>query len=62
MLDQIAEQLKSTGYIILSRPLPAALMQALPERCLDDGRFSPAHVGRGENKKQITALRGDVIS
>ena len=62
MLNEIAEQLKNTGYIVLRLPLPQALMQALPERCHDDGRFLPARVGRGENKQQITALRGDVIS
>jgi len=62
MLNKIAEQLQKTGYIVLRLPLPEALMQALPQRCRDDGRFLPAHVGRGENKQQLTAMRGDVIS
>ena len=60
MLDKIAEQLKNIGYIVLQQPLPEALMQALQERCFDDGRFLPAHVGRGEKKQQVTLLRGDV--
>lgn len=63
MLNEIAEQLQNTGYIVLSQPLPDALMQALSGRCTDDSvRFLPAHVGRGEKKQQITSLRGDVIS
>ena len=59
MLNEIAEQLHNTGYIVLSKSLPAALLQALSGRCADNerARFLPAHVGRGEKKQQISAPR-----
>ncbi len=60
----IAEQLASTGYVVLDQPLPTTLDLRLLARCQDDGheRFQAARIGRGLARKQIHAVRGDVIS
>lgn len=58
----IAERLEQTGYIVLDNPLQNGLTAQLFSRCQDDPeRFHAAHVGRGTEKKQIDAIRGDVI-
>jgi SM-20-related protein len=63
-IQAIAAQLASTGYVVLDQPLLANLASLLLARCQDDGheRFQAARIGRGLAKKQIQALRGDVIS
>jgi SM-20-related protein len=63
-IDEIAKQLNETGYIVLDNPLPNNLTMQLLARCQDDGaaRFQAAHIGRGNDKKQINSIRGDVIS
>ena len=63
-IDNIAEQLEKTGYIVLADSLADELLQGLLQRCEDDGsgRFQPAHVGRGTAKQHIESLRGDAIS
>lgn len=60
----IAEQLATTGYVVLEQPLPASLLSLLLARCQDDDdeRFHAARIGRGLARKQIPTLRGDVIS
>lgn len=61
-IAEIAEQLEHSGYIVLKNPLLNKLTMELFTRCQDDAdRFHAAHVGRGTNKKQISAIRGDVI-
>jgi len=62
-IQEIAEQLERTGYIVLDKALPDDLLAALFARCHDDGseRFQAAHVGRGADKKLINSIRGDVI-
>jgi SM-20-related protein len=63
-IAEIAAQLEHTGYIVLDKPLPDTLSAQLFMRCHDDGstRFQAAHVGRGAAKRQINAIRGDVIN
>lgn len=63
-LAAIAGQLEQVGYIVLDQPLLAGLSTLLFTRCQSDGslRFKAAQIGRGMAKKQIGALRGDVIS
>lgn len=63
-INEIAEQLASTGYIVLDQPLLASLAVLLLARCQDDGqeRFQAARIGRGSNMNQLHAIRGDVIS
>lgn len=60
----IAEHLTRVGYIVLDAPLLEQLSALLFARCHDDGpeRFTAAQVGRGQARKEIGALRGDVIS
>ena len=62
-IEEIAEQLEHTGYIVLDNPLPDILTTQLFTRCQDDDRtrFHAAHIGRGTDKKQVNAIRGDVI-
>lgn len=62
-IEEIANRLEQTGYIILDKALPDELLSALFDRCQDDGsdRFQAAHVGRGADKKRIDSIRGDVI-
>lgn len=63
-IQEIAEQLASTGYIVLDQPLLANLASLLLARCQDDGheRFQAAGICRGPARKHIQAVRGDVIS
>ena len=63
-IAEIAEHLARVGYIVLDDPLQKALTDLLLARCQDDDtlRFKPAQIGRGAAKKQLTPLRGDVIS
>lgn len=62
-IDLIAECLERVGYIVLPAPLLKKLSTQLLARCQDDnqGRFNAAKVGRGQAKKQIDTVRGDVI-
>jgi SM-20-related protein len=62
-MDLIAERLVRVGYIVLQAPLLEKLSGQLLARCQDDdqGRFHAAQVGRGQSKKRIAAIRGDVI-
>lgn len=63
-IEQIAEQLEHTGYIVLDKPLLEKLSTQLFARCQDDDplRFQAARIGRGSARQQIDAIRGDVIS
>jgi len=63
-IENIAQQLAHTGYIVLDQPLCEELSTRLFARCQNDGlgRFQAAHIGRGSAKKQIDSIRGDVIS
>ena len=63
-IHEIAAQLKTTGYIVLDNPLQVSLSALLLARCQDDDsmRFQAAQIGRGLAKRQIQAIRGDVIS
>ncbi len=63
-IQEIADQLAHSGYIVLESPLEDTLLNQLLARCKDDGcsRFQAAHIGRGADKKQIASIRGDVIS
>jgi SM-20-related protein len=63
-IENIADHLEHSGYIVLEMPLPDTLLTQLFTRCQDDDpvRFQAAHIGRGANKKQINSIRGDVIS
>lgn len=63
-IEEIAEHLTRVGYIVLDDPLQKALSDLLFTRCQDDDslRFKAAQIGRGAAKKQLTPLRGDVIS
>ena len=63
-IEEIAEQLKHTGYIVLDQPFPDSLLTRLLTRCQDDdpARFHAAHIGRGAAKIKIDSIRGDVIS
>jgi SM-20-related protein len=62
-LGLIAEHLERVGYIVLRAPLLKILSAQLLLRCQDDdrGRFHAAQIGRGQAKKRIDAIRGDVI-
>lgn len=62
-IAKIAAELEHTGYIVLKNPLPDKLTRQLFTRCQDDDtdRFRAAQIGRGINKKQVNAIRGDVI-
>ena len=61
-IEKIAERLADTGYIVIENVLEDQLIAALLKRCQDDERFQPAQIGRGKDKKQIAAIRGDMIS
>jgi SM-20-related protein len=63
-IARISKQLEDTGYIVLAKPLVAKLLADLFTRCHDDdpSRFHAAQVGRGLAKKEIGAIRGDVIN
>jgi SM-20-related protein len=63
-IEKIAEQLATVGYIVLDKPLLEALSGLLFARCQDNDplRFQAARIGRGQEKKQIESIRGDVIS
>ena len=63
-IEEIAEHLTRVGYIVLDDPLQKALSDLLFSRCQDDDslRFTAAQIGRGAAKKQLSPLRGDVIS
>lgn len=60
----IAEHLTRVGYIVLPAPFQGTLSAQLLARCHDDnhGRFHAAQIGRGDARKQIGAIRGDVTS
>ena len=60
----IAAHLTRVGYIVLPAPFQGTLSAQLLARCHDNnhGRFHAAHIGRGGARKQIGAIRGDVIS
>ena len=63
-IAEIAEHLARVGYIVLDDPLQKELSDLLFTRCQDDDsiRFKPAQIGRSAAKKQLSPLRGDVIS
>jgi SM-20-related protein len=61
-IAKITTQLEKTGYIVLDHPLSATLTNQLVGRCQNDAaRFHAAHIGRGPDKKQLIAIRGDEI-
>ena len=63
-IEEISEHLTRVGYIVLDDPLQKTLSDLLFSRCQDDGtlRFKAAQIGRGAAKKQLSPLRGDLIS
>jgi SM-20-related protein len=62
-IAEIAEQLEHSGYIVIKNQLLDPLARQLFTRCQDNDatRFHVAQIGRGTNKKQINAIRSDVI-
>ena len=61
-IPEIAGQIEQRGYVLLEKPFDDALLHALLLRCEEDARFRTAHIGRGADKRQISSVRGDVIS
>lgn len=63
-IEEIADQLERTGYIVLDPCFPDLLLTRLLTRCQDDipARFHAAHIGRGAARIQRESIRGDVIS
>jgi SM-20-related protein len=63
-IEAIAGQLAQVGYIVLHQPLLRRQSAQLSSRCQDDDRlrFQPARIGRGAERQQLDAIRGDVIS
>jgi len=63
-IEEIADQLEHTGYIVLDQYFPDLLSTRLLTRCQDDNsaRFHAAHIGRGAARVQRESIRGDVIS
>ena len=63
-IENIAEQLQQVGYIVLDKPLLIKLSTQLFSRCRDDDdqRFHAARIGRGQDRQEQHAIRGDVIS
>lgn len=63
-IANIAGHLEHSGYIVLDNALSDQLLTKLFNRCHDNdpARFQAAHIGRGNDKKQINSIRGDVIS
>lgn len=62
-IAEISYQLEHTGYIVLAKPLVNELLAGLFARCHDEDpeRFHAAQIGRGAAKRQIGAIRSDVI-
>lgn len=62
-IETIAGQLAQVGYVVLDQPLPRSQSVQLYSRCKDDERqrFQPARIGRDAERKQLDAIRGDVI-
>ena len=62
-IETIAGQLAQVGYIVLDQPLLRSQSAQLHSRCQDDERqrFQPARIGRGAERQQLDAVRGDVI-
>lgn len=63
-ISHLAAHLEQTGYLIVPDALSDALLARLHQRCQEDdsSRFHPAQIGRGNDKKRRTEIRGDVIS
>lgn len=63
-IPHIAAHLEKSGYIVLPSHLPGDLLTRLTARCHDNDttRFQTAQIGRGDEKKRVRAIRGDVIS
>ena len=62
-IETIVGQLAQVGYIVLDQPLLRSQSAQLHSRCQDDERqrFQPARIGRGAERQQFDAVRGDVI-
>jgi SM-20-related protein len=62
-IEAIAGQLARVGYIVLDQPLLGSQTTQLYSRCQDfrRQRFQPARIGRGLERQQLDAIRGDVI-
>ena len=62
-IETIAGQLAQVGYVVLDQPLLRSQSAQLYSRCQDDERqrFQPARIGRGAERQQLDAVRGDVI-
>ena len=62
-IETIAGQLSKVGYFVLDHPLPRSQSVQLYSRCQDNGRqrFQPARIGRGVERQQLDAIRGDSI-
>jgi SM-20-related protein len=62
-IEAIAGQLAKVGYIVLDQPLLPSQSAQLYSRCQDSERqrFQPSRIGRGAERQQLDAIRGDVI-
>jgi SM-20-related protein len=62
-IDAIAGQLTSCGFVVVEHALPAALLASLDDGChhSEASPFSPAGIGRGNDRKRDGLVRGDVI-
>jgi SM-20-related protein len=63
-IEAIAGHLAKVGYVVLDQPLLRSQSAQLSSRCQDDERprFQPARIGRGVERQQLEAIRGDMIS
>lgn len=63
-IEAIARHLAEVGYVVLDQPLARSQSAQLSSRCQDAERprFQPARIGRGAERQQLEAIRGDVIS
>jgi SM-20-related protein len=62
-LDAIAGQLTTCGFVLVENSLPPVLRASLDDGCKDSEglHFSPARIGRGDDRKRDDLVRGDVI-
>jgi SM-20-related protein len=64
-IGAIAGQLRTRGLAVVEKDsLPAALLVSLAESCHGHAgaQFAPAGIGRGEDRRRDTVVRGDAIS
>lgn len=59
---EIAQQLSSQGFCVLSNTLPAPLLQALIQQVQAQSGFSAAGIGRAAGEQKNKKIRGDKIA